>query len=101
MVNDMSSPDIAYAMHTHETIGYDRPRRSISQIRPALVSEEADALQRTSDVRRANDARRNLAVLLGVPLDAFIGEHGAIDDVALVRTARYAARSARRSRQEE
>lgn len=92
----MSSPDIAYAMHTHDTRGYDRPRRSISQISPALVRAEADALQRTSDVRRANDARHTLAVLLGLPLDAFVGEHGTIDDAALVRTARYAARSAQR-----
>lgn len=96
----MSSPEKAYNQHLKDTIGYTGSRRQLETINFETLRSGATALRTNYGHESQARVRLNVSRELGISLDAFIGEHGTVDDDALERTARYVAKSARRLREQ-
>ncbi len=97
----MSSLEEAYNQHLKDTIGYKGKHRSLWMLDSGVLAKGADDIRRAIDYQHQTSVRERITRELGITIDAFIGEHGAVDDEALERTARYAARKAVRLREKE
>lgn len=97
----MSFLSDAYKMHLKDTIGYEGQHRHLWNLDSENLRYNAELLRETNGHHIEIRIRRKIAQELGIPLDAFTGEHGTIDDIALERTALYAARTAERLEREK